>query len=362
MRILNYIKERWVLLIFLLLAFLFAMIIYRLDEGFSIRDSNAAYIFMGWILLFLGFLAVDMYVIRSRTRKFEHFCRLNGSAEDLDDFFYPTDRNKAEMVRDLTAEYERYKADITTKSAEEMEFITKWLHDVKVPIAAAKLVLETQEDSLPADFYKNIHSEIFSIEESIMQVFYEMKSNRFYDDYKIANTGTKKLISQALKSYSSFFSYKKLGITVEGADLDVLTDEKWSSYILSQIISNAVKYTPDGGHIFITTQKADNSVSITVKNQGKGISDRDIGHIFKKGFTSSEGREGAKSTGYGLFLSKKLSDLLGHSLTAESKPNEYAAFCLTFYDNDILYRTGRETLSKTIHAACDKNVRNTGKV
>ncbi len=126
-----------------------------------------------------------------------------------------------------------------------MEFITKWLHDVKVPIAAAKLILESHERSLPVDFYKNIHSELFSIEESVIQVFYEMKSNRFYDDYKIVRTGTKKLIAQALKSYSSFFSYKKLRITVDEENFEVLTDEKWSSYILSQIISNAVKYTPE---------------------------------------------------------------------------------------------------------------------
>ncbi|HWQ78388.1 MAG TPA: ATP-binding protein, partial [Anaerovoracaceae bacterium] len=164
-----------------------------------------------------------------------------------------------------------------------------------------------------------------------------MKTNRFFDDYKVARTGTKKLIAQALKGYSSFFSYKRLGISVEGEDTEVLTDEKWSGYILSQIISNAVKYTPVGGKIEITTITEGNNTMISVKNQGKGISDRDIGQIFKKGFTSSEGREGANATGYGLFLSKKLSDLLGHSLTAESKQNEYAVFRLTFHGRDTLH-------------------------
>lgn len=339
MKILDYIKERWIPLGFILLAFLFAFFVYRLDSGFSIRASNASYILMGWGLLFAAYLVIDAYTLSSRARKFRNFCLLNGTSEGTEEFFYPSDRANAELVREMAEEYEKYRAVIETKSAGEMEFITKWLHDVKVPIAAAKLILENQEDRLPAEFYKNIHAELFSIEESILQVFYEMKSNRFFDDYKVVKTSTKKLISRALKSYSSFFSYKRLGITVDGGDYEVLTDEKWSSYILSQIISNAVKYTPEGGNIEIMTEKESSHTTISVKNEGKGIAPQDIGQIFNKGFTSSEEREGAKATGYGLFLSKKLSDLLGHSLTAESKQNEYALFRLTLHDSDTLYVT-----------------------
>ncbi len=339
MRILNYIKERWIPLGFIFLAFLFAFLVYRLDSSFSLRASDASYILMGWGFLFAAYLVIDAYTLNSRARKFRDFCRLNGTSEGTEEFFYPSDRAYAELVREMAGEYEKYRAGIETKSAEEMEFITKWLHDAKVPIAAAKLILESQEERLPAEFYKNMHTELFSIEESILQVFYEMKSNRFFDDYKVVRTSTKKLISQALKSYSSFFSYKRLGIAVEGGDYEVLTDEKWSSYILSQIISNAVKYTPEGGKIEILTEKEGSRTTISVRNEGKGIAPQDIGRIFNKGFTSSEEREGAKATGYGLFLSKKLADLLGHSLIAESKQNEYALFRLAFHDGDTLYRS-----------------------
>jgi len=163
-----------------------------------------------------------------------------------------------------------------------------------------------------------------------------LKSNRFFDDYKVVRTNTKNLIAQALKGYSNFFSYKKLKISVKGEELEVLTDEKWSSYILSQIISNAVKYTQNGGNIEITTENKDGTTTISIKNTGAGIAEQDLQRIFQKGFTSSTDRDGAKATGYGLFLSKKLSDLLGHSLTAESKPNEYAVFRLSFITRETL--------------------------
>ncbi len=337
MNLFHYLRERWLSLLFLFFALLFTAMVYRLDIGFNIRESNANYILMGWGLLFAAYLIIDFSILNSRSRKFQTYCQLNVFSEGEDEFFYPIDRQNAELVRKVAEEYEQYKSNIESKSAEEMEFITRWLHDVKVPIAAARLILESQEEKLPTDFYQNIYREIFSIEESILQVFYEMKSNRFFDDYKIARTNTKKLIARALKGYSNFFSYKKLRITVEGEDYEVLTDEKWSSYILSQIISNAVKYSPDNGSIEVVTKKNGKEITISIKNKGKGIPERDIGQIFNKGFTSSDSRDGAKSTGYGLYLSKKLSRLLGHSLTAESKYHEYAIFHLSFSENNTLH-------------------------
>lgn len=339
MKIHDYVKERWITLVFLISAFLFALVVYRLDNDFSIRESNADYIIMGWGLLLAVWLAADFSVMNSRGKRFQAFCRFNGSRDEPDEFFYPTDQANAALVRELAAEYERYKSDIESKSAEEMEFITKWLHDVKVPISAARLILESNEDKLPRDFYHNMYSELFAIEGSIMQVFYEMKTNRFFDDYTIARISVKKLVANALKGYSSFFSYKKLRITVSGDDHEVLTDEKWSSYILSQLISNAVKYTPEEGMIEITTEAEGEKVTVSVKNQGEGIAAQDIGRVFHKGFTSSEDRQGARSTGYGLYLSGKLSSRLGHSLTAESREHEYALFRLTFHNHDTLHHS-----------------------
>ena len=206
MRFVDYMKEKGLSLLFLLLAFLFALLVYRLDSRFHISKSNADYIVMGWGLLLVTFLMIDFLITRSRSTKFKNYCRTKAIGEPTDEFSFPSDRQKAELVRELEQEFERYRVQIISESAEEMEFITKWLHDVKVPIAASRLILESREDQLPADFYKNMDKELFSIEESAMRVFYEMKSNRFSDDYKITDTTTKKLISRALKPYSSFFS------------------------------------------------------------------------------------------------------------------------------------------------------------
>jgi hypothetical protein len=121
---------------------------------------------------------------------------LNTSSEDLDEFAYPVDREYAGLVHNLAVEYQKYKSDIYTRSSEQLEFITKWVHDVKVPISAVRLILENCEESIPHDLYKDIDIELFSIEQSVQRIFYEIKSNTFYDDYKIQRTNTGKLIAQ----------------------------------------------------------------------------------------------------------------------------------------------------------------------
>lgn len=336
MNLFHYFRERWLSCLFLFAAFLFSALVYRFDRRFYLTDSNATYILAGLLILLLSFFIIDFLLMRSREEKFRAYCSFSPDSDPDEVFFYPGDRNKAELVRKAVLEYVNYKAESQANAAEETEFITKWLHDVKEPIAAARLILESQEDRLPSDFTQNMDRELFAIEESVVRVFYEMKSNRFSDDYKVTRIGTKKLISMALKTYSNFFRYKQLSLAVEGDDYEVLTDEKWSSYIISQLISNAVKYSPARGKITIRTERDQKGVVVSVKNTGTGIPEVDLGQIFKKGYTSSEARSGAKATGYGLYLSAKLCGLLGHLLTAESKYGEYAVFHLTFIDNNTL--------------------------
>ncbi|WP_432664703.1 sensor histidine kinase [Wukongibacter baidiensis] len=337
MKIIDYLREKWLTYIFITCSIIFAATVYRLDRKFTMSKSNASYITVGLSLLLIIFISIDFMVYSSRIKKFKSYCANNPlSDEDLDLFTYPMDKEYGKILHNTVKEYERFKGDIRNKSSEELEFITKWIHDIKVPISALRLILESDDD-VGLNFYRRMDTEIAAIEQYTQRVFYHIKSNRFYNDYKIAKLDTKKLIGDALKSYSNFFSYKKINISILGDNHKVLTDEKWSGYIISQILSNGEKHTPSNGHITIRTIKQGNETSIQIRNSGKGILSKDINQIFNKGYTSSEDRSGMKSTGYGMYLSKKLSNMLGHKLTVESEYGEYAQFSLTFMENDTIH-------------------------
>lgn len=336
MSYLSYLKERWLTYLFLLVAAGFSMAVFVLDPQLGKGTTSQYYIFVGCGLFTLCFTLLDYSILRRRMKAINEYSILR-APEEADHFHYPMDKSFAKALQELVWEFESYKGDIRTQTTEEMEYITKWLHDIKVPIAALRLIGESHADQLPPGFYQGMDRELQHIEASIQQVFFSMKAKSFHEDYKLVRVETKRLIAQALKGFASFFSYKQIQMSLEGESYQVLTDEKWSGYILSQLISNAVKYTPQGGKIQIKTLKEGDQVSIVIYNEGQGILPKDINQIFQKGYTASENRQGAKATGYGLYLSKRLSDLLGHRLTATSEYGVYAQFTLTFQDQETLY-------------------------
>ncbi|HHT36642.1 MAG: sensor histidine kinase [Candidatus Wallacebacter cryptica] len=336
MRFRDYLYERWIVYLFLTAAFGFAWAVYKLDIGLNLTESNARYILVGWLLLLLAFIAVDYSSYKRRFGKLIAHLEEN-TLSDERHFPYPTDRMLAERIRALVLDYEEFRSDIRTKSAEQLDFITRWLHDIKVPIAAARLILENSNLDAGVD-YRKLDQELTAIEEAAQKVFYELKSESFHEDYKISRVSTHTLIAGALKGYSSLFSYKKLDIEITGGEHQVLSDPKWSTYILAQLISNAVKYTPPGGKIVIAAEADDDRVTVAVKNTGRGIPPQDLGQVFNKGYTSSEERSGGSATGYGLYLAKKLTDLLGHELSCESRYGEYAVFKLTFIATRTLHQ------------------------
>ncbi|TCO79337.1 sensor histidine kinase [Marinisporobacter balticus] len=338
MSMINYLKEKWVAYTFITSSIIFAVTVYKLDKKFTMTQSNATYIAVGLALLFVIFVLIDYTIYNSRVKKFKSYCRNSVlSDEELDAFTYPMDREYGKVVQNIVKEYEKFKVDMRTKSSEELEFITKWIHDIKVPISAMRLILESHDNDLGQKFYRRMDTEIVAIEQCIQRIFYHIKSNTFHNDYKISEVDTKKLIGDALKGYSNFFSYRKINISISDNHYKVLTDGKWSGYIISQILSNAVKHTPVNGYITINTNKKSNETTIQIRNSGKGILSKDISQIFNKGYTSSEDRNGMKATGYGMYLSKKLSDMLGHKLTVESEYGKYAQFNLTFVHHDTIY-------------------------
>ena len=316
MSIFEYIKQRWYLLMAAFIGGVFALIIYWTDG-----NGVLLYALEGIALCLAAFLAVDFFVLRNRVKKMETFL----SGDDDTTSSYPLDKIYADMISRVVAQHKAYRKDMETQHAREIEFITKWVHDVKVPISALRLLTDGMDDELSAQ----LEMQTLYIEQNIQKILFHIKSKSFYEDYTIKPAGVRAMVSAALKQYAVFFSYKKIALRLDCADITVATDEKWSGYIISQIISNAVKYTPECGEIDIRAYRQGDTARISIKNTGEGIDPRSLKAIFKRGFSGSALRQGS-ATGYGLYLSKKLADIMGHGLVAESVPGECAVFTLVY--------------------------------
>ncbi len=211
------------------------------------------------------------------------------------------------VLRDInTEDYTKYQS----KQTESIEYYTTWAHQIKTPIAVMQMILQS-EDTLE---HKELLFELFRIEQYVEMVLSYLRldstaSDFLFKEYKLDN-----IIKSCIRKYASQFIRKRIKLEYEGTESIVLTDEKWISFIIEQLLSNCIKYTDKG----IVTIKVDNNI-VSISDTGIGIASEDLPRIFEKGFTGYNGRANKKSTGLGLYLCKKVADKLSHKIYAESQ-------------------------------------------
>ena len=197
------------------------------------------------------------------------------------------------------------------------EYIELWIHEVKIPIAASKLIIENNKTEVA----KSIEEELDKVENYTEQALFYARSNAVEKDYIITKTNLKSLVNGAILKNKNTLINEKIAIELKELDNEVYTDSKWATFIINQIIQNSIKYSKEQDKkIEIYAKQKNDKVVLYIKDNGIGIKKGEITRVFEKGFTGENGRIiGKKSTGIGLYLCKKLSDKLGLGLELNSE-------------------------------------------
>lgn len=200
--------------------------------------------------------------------------------------------------------------------AEYKDYIELWIHEIKLPIATSKMIIENNKN----DITKSIEEEIDEIEEYTEQALYYARSSYANKDYFITKCSLKEIVNESVKRNKQTLIKQKIGIQIEEMDEVIYTDPKWCSFILNQILQNSIKYRKEkGAEICFTAEEKKNSVILSVRDNGIGMKKGETARVFDKGFTGSNGRIGKKSTGIGLYLCRKLCNKLGLGIELHSK-------------------------------------------
>ncbi len=217
---------------------------------------------------------------------------------------------------------------------EYKEYIELWIHEVKIPIATTKLIIDNNKNEIT----KSIDEEIEKIDGYIEQALFYARSNNVQKDYIIRKCDLKEIINTVIKKNKIKFITLKIKLDIKDVEREVFSDSKWIVFILNQIIDNSIKYLDKSrNQITIYSKENKECVILYIKDNGMGISDSDIKRVFEKGFTGSNGRiNGKKSTGIGLYLCKKLCDRLRIGLDINSIENEGTEVKLIFPKNSFI--------------------------
>lgn len=216
------------------------------------------------------------------------------------------------------------------QTTEMTDYYTLWAHQIKTPIAAMKLLLE-QKEALNSYM---LETELFKIEQYVEMVLQYLRLESISSDLVLKSYPLEQIVRQAVKKYAMSFIGKKLTLELKPFEENVLTDEKWISFVIEQILSNSLKYTREGQ---ITIRATDNGkgTQLIIEDSGIGISKEDLPRIFDRGFTGYNGRMDKKSTGIGLYLCKQVTTRLCHNLEVASTVGKGTRVTLTFYKEKI---------------------------
>ncbi|MBQ0078588.1 MAG: sensor histidine kinase [Eubacterium sp.] len=211
-----------------------------------------------------------------------------------------------------------------------VEYYTVWAHQIKTPIASMRLQLEP-EDTEQA---RKLMSDLNRIESYVEMVLTFLRLDSDSSDYVIKEHNLDEIIRPAVRKFAKDFISKKLTMNYEPTGFTVLTDEKWLSFIIEQIISNAVKYTSEGG----VKIHMDEPGVLCIEDTGIGIAPEDLPRIFENGYTGFNGREDKRASGIGLYLCKRIAGNLGHKITAKSQLGLGTTLILDLNKSDINVR------------------------
>ncbi|MCM1529878.1 MAG: sensor histidine kinase [Alistipes sp.] len=199
------------------------------------------------------------------------------------------------------------------------DYFTVWIHQIKTPISAMQMILQNED----TDTCRELSAELFRIEQYAEMALHYIRLDSGSNDLVLQEYDLDDILKQAIHRYAPLFIRKRIQLKYKSANAAVLTDKKWLGFVVEQLLSNAVKYTVNGG----VTISFENNI-LTVRDTGIGISPDDLPRIFEKGYTGLSGRSDRKSTGLGLYLCKKVCDKLGHRIYAESEVNSGTAIHL----------------------------------
>ena len=211
------------------------------------------------------------------------------------------------------------------------EYIELWIHEVKTPIATSKMIIENNKN----DITKSIDEELDKVENYIEQTLYYARGNTVEKDYYIKKSNLKEIVNECIKKNKNELIENKISINTHDLQVIVNTDSKWIVFILNQILQNSIKYKSNQIEMFAKQGKE--NITLYIKDNGIGIKKGEITRVFEKGFTGTNGRNSnKKSTGIGLYLSKKLCDKLGILIQLNSIENKGTEIKLVFPNSSYI--------------------------
>ena len=332
MKFIGFLKDK-ILQIILLLFGIFTIEIFLIC--FSTDIFLKIYILTCILILYLISIILEFF---SKNRFYNNIFNLLENLEEkylINEIVQNPDFEEGKILKEILDQADKAMIENVNKykylTEDYKEYIELWIHEVKMPIATGKMIVENNKNNIT----KKIDEEFDKIENYIEQALFYARSNVVSQDYYIKKSNLKDIVNEVIRKNKSNLIEEKISVKTYDLDFIVNTDSKWIVFILNQILQNSIKYRKnENPEIEFYSKRNKEQIILFIKDNGIGIKKGEIQRVFDKGFTGTNGRIiNQKSTGIGLYLSKKLCDKLGIGIELNSIENEFTEIFLIFPKN-----------------------------
>ena len=331
MKIVEYLKDRFkYIILFIIIISIIDIYLFAID---IFKHQYEELLYLNFLILIISFIFFIIDYINLKN-KYKDILRCLEMNKDIDTYLISGKSIEDNIMKGIIENFKSKNNEEVKEyrnSLKELdEYIAKWVHEIKIPISALDIItdrLNSIEDSI------DIKNQVAKINFLVNSILYSSRSSSMFEDIFFNKVSLDKIVKSSIKNNSFLLIKNNIEVMLNNLDYNVFTDIKCISYILDQIINNAIKYSKEKGKIEFSAKNIENGVVFSIKDYGIGIEKEDIGRVFDKGFTGINGRNRLyKSTGMGLYFAKNMIDKLGHKIEVSSKKDEYTIFNIYFYD------------------------------
>ena len=344
-----YIRRSFLATVVIILLFVALMMVLNVDFSYNIGDI--LYTLSGITVMAVVSIIIEYSRYRTHIRSLQTVLKCD--PDELLAALPQAHNEEQKLYTELIKKVFRDRDAQVQKLQEEQEgyrdFILSWIHEVKLPITAGYMLMRNSTGKTVEELVDKLEDEWRKIDHYVEQVLYYSRIDSFSKDYHISEVSLNRIAKESIKKYSKLFIQKRIRISLWEEEQTVYSDSKWLSYIIDQLVTNALKYTDKGGAISFVYEEDHKEKRLFIRDSGIGIKQEDIGRVFEKGFTGTNGRTAnAKSTGMGLYLAEQMARKLGAKLSVRSKEGEYAEFAIHFSKGDGYFDLDKKITSKKI--------------
>lgn len=305
----------------IIVFFLFSAVFFAAFALYRLPIKAILYPTLLCALLGIVFITSDFARVKHKHKELSEIKSLTSAMiSALPDIESVEDNDYQAIIRALQAEISSLQTLTSARYRDMTEYYTVWVHQIKTPIASMRLTMQNEDTPLS----RKLSSDLFRIEQYVEMVLAFLRLDSVSNDYVFKEYSIDAVVKQSVTKFSSEFIDRKIKLIYEPINETVITDEKWLSFVVEQVLSNALKYTREGSiKIYMQRPKV-----LCIEDTGIGIAPEDLPRIFEKGYTGYNGRTDKRASGIGLYLCKRICKNLATKISVTSEPDKGTKVCI----------------------------------